>query len=155
MTSPRAEGVTRTLEVDHRALDALLLESERLARAASFAEAREQFAAFASRLIRHIEVEEEVLFPAIEQMELALRGPTSVMRAEHEELRALLEQVAGELAAEAVGWTAALLRLKQMLLVHDTKEERVLYPMADAAAQKAGRGGALAERLGAALAASR
>ncbi len=75
----------------------------------------------------------------------------SVMRAEHREIRTLLDQTAGELAATTGSWATSLQRLKELLLAHNTKEERVLYPMADAAARRMGSSGPLGEQLRAVL----
>ncbi len=69
------------------------------------------------------------------------------MRAEHQEMRAMLEHIGRELTAGTAGWATSFRRLKEILLTHNTKEERVLYPMANALAQKTGRNSALAERL--------
>jgi iron-sulfur cluster repair protein YtfE (RIC family) len=44
-----------------------------------------------------------------------------------------------------------VLRLKETLMSHNTKEERMLYPISDEAARGAGRSSALAERLREAL----
>lgn len=146
------ESTTRCLEVDHRHLDAKLLESEHAAGDGKFSEARELFAAFASDLLRHIDAEEGVLFPELEEMEPGAMGPTSVMRAEHKELRVLLEDIGASLTTGASDWRPAILRLKEILLTHNTKEERMLYPMADGAARSSGRSGALAQRLRSAFA---
>ncbi len=142
---------TRCLEHDHRRLDAILGDAERAAQRADVEGARKNFAAFAAGLARHIDVEEGVLFPELEGMHPGARGPTSVMRGEHRELRALLGTIERELAAAGPGWGPALGRLKELLGAHDTKEERVLYPMADAAASRAGRSEWLAEALLSAL----
>ena len=146
-----AESATQCLEVDHRHLDAKLLEFEQAAGDGDSYDARTRFAAFASGLIRHIDAEEGVLFPELEEMEPGAMGPTSVMRAEHEELRVLLEHIGAHLASATTGWQAPIRRLKETLLTHNTKEERKLYPMSDAAAWSAKRSGALAERLHAAI----
>lgn len=151
MKAPSVQSVTHCLEVDHRALDATLLETEKAARAGSFADARGHFAAFASGLAVHIDAEERVLFPEIEKIQPATRGPTSVMRAEHDELRAILPRIGDALASATDGWATSLRQLKELLLTHNTKEERVLYPMADVAARSAGRSGILAERIHATL----
>jgi hemerythrin-like domain-containing protein len=151
MNSPSVQAATHCLEVDHRALDAVLLEAEKAARAGSFPDARRQFAAFASGLVRHIEAEESVLFPEIEEVHPATRGPTAVMRAEHHELRALVGEIGEALETPTDGWATSFRRLKELLLAHNAKEERVLYPMADAALQSGGRSGPVANRLSATL----
>lgn len=151
MTSRLAGSAAQCLENDHRTIDATLLEAETAARAGRFPDAGSHFAAFASRLTRHIEVEEQVLFPEVEGLVPAARGPTSVMRAEHRELADVIDRIGGELAAASPDWGTAFARLKETLVAHNVKEERVLYPMADAAAQAAGRGEALAEHVRAGL----
>jgi iron-sulfur cluster repair protein YtfE (RIC family) len=150
MNSPNGHA-TRCLETDHRALDAITLEVEHDAREGRFAQARERFARFASGLLRHIDAEEKVLFPRLLEMEEGAIGPISVMKVEHQEFRELLELVAAQLAASADAWKDSLWQLKQGLLAHNMKEERVLYPMADEAARLDGHGAELAEALEGAL----
>ncbi|MFB6216274.1 MAG: hemerythrin domain-containing protein, partial [Candidatus Aenigmatarchaeota archaeon] len=57
-------------------------------------EARETFNRLQSGLIRHIEWEEEVLFPIFEWKSAISRGgPTEAMRTEHEQIKDLLERM--------------------------------------------------------------
>ncbi len=146
---------TRCLEVDHRELDGILLQVEQAATAGNFREAKERFARFHAGLLRHIEAEEELLFPMLLDADPRAAGPVSVMRFEHQEFRDLLAALASQLEASAAHWRDTLWRLKQGLVAHNTKEERMLYPMADEAAQSEGRSGQLAEALRAALDGSR
>jgi regulator of cell morphogenesis and NO signaling len=148
------EPATKCLDVDHRRLDAILHEAEEAASAAGFERARELFATFASGLERHIEAEENILFPELEEMEPGAAGPTAVMHAEHEEIRALLERIGADFASKSSTWRTPFQRLGEVLSAHNMKEERILYPMADAASRDAGRDAALAERLRAALSAA-
>ena len=55
-----ARNVSEQLGGDHRRLDAIMKEVERLVEAAAFPEAAARFAEFACGLDRHIEVEEQV-----------------------------------------------------------------------------------------------
>jgi iron-sulfur cluster repair protein YtfE (RIC family) len=142
---------TQCLEVDHVELDVLLREAEQAAGAGRFAEAGQHFARFSSGLLRHIEAEENVLFPALRAADGRTVGPISVMRFEHEEFRELLATIAAELLASAETWRDSVWRLKQELIAHNTKEERVLYPMADEAALSEGCSAAWADKLRAAL----
>jgi iron-sulfur cluster repair protein YtfE (RIC family) len=146
------EPATRCLEVDHRDLDATLLAAQDAASSGCFADAHWLFTRFAAGLTRHIGAEESVLFPELEALDERAKGPILVMHADHRELRELMDRIEGELAAARSGWKSSTLRLKQLLLTHNTREERVLYPMSDAAARRAGRARALAERLRGALA---
>ncbi|MCC6132437.1 MAG: hemerythrin domain-containing protein, partial [Acidobacteria bacterium] len=133
--SPRS--VTEYLERDHRRLDAIIPEVERLAGERSFPEAGERFAEFVCGLGRHIDAEEQVLFPAFEQITgMTQGGPTYVMRAEHVDIRRLMGEVSAALAtADASGAERSIRGLLETLGLHNIKEERMLYPMADQAAR--------------------
>ena len=128
-------SVTEYLTRDHRRLDAIVSEVEGLASAGAFGDAETRFAEFTRGLGRHIDAEEEILFPAFEQVTgIVGGGPTFVMRKEHVEIRRLMNQVAGALAAADAGATQASLReLTDVLANHNMKEERILYPMTDRA----------------------
>jgi len=76
-------SATRCLEVDHRKLDVILDEVERAAAAGRFPQAHEQFVRFAVGLLRHIDAEENVLFPQLTEADEGATGPISVMRLEH------------------------------------------------------------------------
>jgi hypothetical protein len=73
------------------------------------------------------------------------------MQFEHEEFRRLLERIASHLASASEPWRDAVRRLKEGLIAHNLKEERILYPMGDQAALRAGTSEALAESLRVAL----
>jgi iron-sulfur cluster repair protein YtfE (RIC family) len=147
----RDGNATRCLETDHRHLDALLLEVEQAASAGRFPEAREHLSRLAAGLIRHIDAEETLLFPQLVKAEPGATGPVSVMRFEHQEFRDLLERMVSQLAPSSERWRDTLRLLKKALVVHNTKEERVLYPLADELARRLGSSADLAERLRAAL----
>lgn len=131
-----ARTVTEYLEGDHQRLDAIVVEVRGLVRTHSFPDARARFAEFACGLGRHIDLEEQVLFPMFEQMTgMADDGPTFVMRGEHVEIRRLMHEAAGALqAADAARAEDSLNSLVDTLAAHNLKEERVLYPMTDLAA---------------------
>jgi len=97
-------------------------------------EAAERFRAFEAAMRRHFAMEEEVLFPALEDATGMRSGPTVVMRAEHAQMRAVLDQMAyaanlGELADVLDHGDTLLMIIQQ----HNVKEENILYPMADRA----------------------
>lgn len=129
------ETVTGLLQGDHERLDAIVGDVQRRASEGAFADARERFADFASGLRRHIEVEEQLLFPTFEAATgMKGRGPTAVMRVEHVEIRRLLDEVTAALeAADAAALRSSAAALTGLLGAHNEKEERVLYPMADQA----------------------
>ena len=82
---------------------------------------------------RHLAMEEEVLFPAFEASSgMGQSGPTVVMRMEHEQMRALLDQIGFNIEE---GDTDEALDLGDTLHLliqhHNVKEEGMLYPMAE------------------------
>lgn len=115
------------LERHHRRLDDMLEDVELMADAQSWKQGKRRFDEFRREMEEHIRLEEEIMFPAFERDPAMARGPTVVMRAEHQAIRGLLDQVEDALADERpVGRTSA--ELKAQLGAHNFKEERVLYP---------------------------
>lgn len=134
-TSSASDSVTSLLEADHERLDGILAEVKQHVGAASHQQAAERFAAFREGLERHIVLEEEVLFPLLEKSTgVADAGPTAVMRTEHREIRSLLGEVDSLLGGRIEGDTlATMAALTGILVAHNGKEERILYPMTDRA----------------------
>lgn len=79
--------------------------------------------------------EEAVLFPAMESYGVsAAHGPTAVMRAEHDEGRALVRRMAQVCEAEGEPWKELRdpgLAFVSLLRAHIGKEDRILFPMAE------------------------
>ena len=118
---------------DHRACDTVWAELESALDADNEALARTLWPEFDKALRRHFDMEEEVLFPALEQATgMPGMGPTQVMRQEHAQMRTVLDQMAEEVAAgnlqDLLDHGDTLLMLIQQ---HNIKEENILYPMAD------------------------
>lgn len=84
-------------------------------------------------LRRHIYLEEEFLFPPLR--EAGPMAPVLVMLREHGQMWATLDELEHELAVGAHDGPALALchRLTVQLQHHNLKEERILYPEADAA----------------------
>lgn len=103
--------------------------------AGNLRDARESFAAFDQGLRRHIAIEEEMLFPTIEQVGGLRRdfGPTAVMTAEHRSIRALLARLETLFQddGDPHARSGTMSELFALLESRDAKEEMVLYPMAD------------------------
>ncbi|MFA9461938.1 hemerythrin domain-containing protein [Thiohalorhabdus methylotrophus] len=126
------ETITAFFQDDHRRLDGLF-EAYQDARALGIPEPLDRFDAFAEGLRRHIGWEEERLFPVFEaHMGMQMAGPTAVMRREHREIEAVLDEIRRALAD---GWVGNLAepeeRLRELLSSHNGKEEQVLYPAID------------------------
>ncbi|MEB2345414.1 MAG: hemerythrin domain-containing protein [Deltaproteobacteria bacterium] len=133
------ETVTDLFGRDHRRLDALLADAKRALAAGEPARATPLFTAFREGLERHIVAEEEILFPAFEELTGVTAGPTRVMCAEHVDIRKLLGEIASRLEQGSEGgYTTPLASLTALLYAHNGKEERILYPATDRAASSAG-----------------
>ncbi len=115
---------------DHRDCDSAWAAVEQAVE--TNAGAAEAFQHFDRAMQRHLGMEEEVLFPALEQATGMQGGPTMVMRQEHKQMRAVLDQMRG--AAEAGEFDALLDHGDTLLMLiqqHNMKEEGMLYPLAE------------------------
>ncbi len=125
-------NVTEFLESDHKRLDAIFSDVERLLAAGSLPESARRFAEGACGLNWHIDAEERVLFPAFEGATGNTSGPTAVMRAEHVEIRRLIDAVRAAMnLSDADRSRKAIRRLAEVLSEHNAKEEQILDPMTD------------------------
>lgn len=117
---------------DHHHCDELFAAAEQAVEAEQWPQAGEAHQRFVDGMERHLQAEEELLFPAFEQASGMSEGPTSVMRHEHEQMRDLFRQMGEALAAQSgddyLGASETLLILMQQ---HNAKEEQILYPMLD------------------------
>jgi hemerythrin-like domain-containing protein len=117
----------------HTVCDDLFAKAENAA--GDWKRAGTELAAFRNALLEHIAMEEEVLFPAFEaETGMTQGGPSATMRAEHVQMRALLDDLA-EAAARRdeqryLGVADTLLVLLQQ---HNMKEESMMYPMIESA----------------------
>lgn len=130
--TPPSAGPRAFFTDDHRACDALWAAVEVAVDRGDHAAARAAFARFDAATRRHLDMEEQVLFPELERATGMTMGPTQVMRAEHAQMRGLLDQMArvADVDVDAlVEHGDTLLMLTQQ---HNLKEEGILYPMAQA-----------------------
>ncbi len=94
--------------------------------------AASDFAAFRGMLEHHLGMEEQVMFPALEQAMGHSGGPTGVMRAEHVHMRDLVQGMADAIAARSGDdFFNHADTLRMLMRQHNLKEEGILYPMAD------------------------
>lgn len=138
--APGARGVAGYLQTDHVRLDAFIAELEGRLDVGDLTAARPLFDDLACGLERHMQVEEQVLFPAFERVTGMRGGPVPVMHQEHVQLRALLGGISDALAAADVDTAGgALDEAVELLRQHNTKEEHIIYPRTDQALDEGGR----------------
>lgn len=131
----RPRDVEDCLGEDHRRLGRIFAEVERQVAAHAFAVAAERIPEFVCGMIRHIEIEERILFPEFEDVTGGEYGPTDALRADHFEIRRLLAILDWEArVADAEGIARTLAKLRGILVEHHLKEEQTLYPMVDGGA---------------------
>lgn len=118
------------LTAQHRLCDADFALTEQAVRHGNWAQARAVFHIFQTAMLQHFALEEGSLFPAFEAASGSRMGPTVVMRNEHSQMRALMQDMmqllAMEQASDYLGCADTLLILMQQ---HNMKEENILYPM--------------------------
>ena len=120
------------LSADHHRCDELFAEAEAAVGRRDWAVGTVKFQAFRAAMLRHLDMEESVLFPAFEARMGHAGGPTRVMCNEHAQMRELLGSMADSVTAaddeDYAGLAETLLWLMQQ---HNVKEEQILYPMSD------------------------
>jgi hemerythrin-like domain-containing protein len=128
------ETITTLLSKQHQVCDVLFAQAEQAVAAQNWTLAVIHFNAFHDATADHFSREEQVLFPAFENITGNSQGATSVMRFEHTHLRDLFEQMKSALnqqdSDEYLGLSESFLMLIRQ---HNAKEEQMLYPMADRA----------------------
>lgn len=131
MANP-SDGLITFFSDDHRECDELWAAVEGAVTKADKAKAAALWSEFSKRLLKHLTMEEEVLFPAFEAKTGMKGGPTAVMRSEHVQMRGVLAEMERRVAS---GDLDGLLDQGDTLLMliqqHNAKEEGMLYPMAE------------------------
>lgn len=118
---------------DHKSCDGIFAGAEESAAGGDWPQAESGFARFCRTMERHFAMEEGILFPAFEdETGMHGAGPTEIMRSEHAQIRSLIDEMKGAVAArdkeQYLGLSETLLVLMQQ---HNLKEEGMLYPMMD------------------------
>jgi len=129
--APRCDTISSYLTWDHGLIDESLSGLTTMIEDGEWERALGHLEEVDQRLRRHIAIEEEIVFPAFERR-FGARGPTAVMRAEHDQVTRLLDRMRetmkrrdGPLFADAHG------RLLAVLQSHNAKEESMVYPAID------------------------
>lgn len=125
------KSISEFMEQDHNRLDDLFNNFKEL-KIPDENKAKEIFAEFKSDLEKHINWEEEFLFPLFERKTgMFNSGPTAVMKIEHKNIKALLRQISERLISGSMQTDELDKTLVTFLSNHNQKEENILYPMID------------------------
>jgi uncharacterized protein (DUF2249 family) len=131
---PKGAGrreVTEALAWDHHRLAGLQERAFAAREAGDYTEAEGLFRLFAHGFRRHIGFEEHLLFPEFEARGGLPQGPgtAAVMRSEHREIEALVDQIETQIADPDAGGVVLEARqaLQHVLHEHNLREERFLY----------------------------
>ncbi|HWV38565.1 MAG TPA: hemerythrin domain-containing protein [Vulgatibacter sp.] len=128
------ETIHDYMKADHERCDASFERAAGAARTGNLPTLAREFAAFLRRISVHIQAEERLLFPAIEERTGMSGGPTKVMNGEHRVMEALFERMqAAATGGDCDAYLRASEQVMQILAEHNQKEERMLYPMLDEA----------------------
>lgn len=125
-------SIPEFMTTKHRECDDIFTDAEAAVAKGNWPLALEKWQSFALELTKHFSQEEDTLFPKFEQATGMTAGPTQVMRMEHQQMRALVQDLDNALAAqdkdEYLGLSETLMVMMQQ---HNMKEEMMLYPMLD------------------------
>ena len=117
---------------DHRECDNLYAPLEEAIGKGDFEKALELFIPFKNAMLRHFAMEEEVLFPKMEEFMGSGEGPIYVMKMEHNQIRSIINQLGEAIEAKnkskALGLGETFMIMTQQ---HNMKEEQILYNMAE------------------------
>jgi regulator of cell morphogenesis and NO signaling len=125
-------GVTEYLAWDHDGQEDALLAARDAADEGRPADAAGHFDGYRRRLLRHMRLEEEILFPLVESLVPRVARDVVEMRLEHGHVQRHLAQAAAAVeAGDLAGFRAAFEALGLILMAHEAREERIVYPILD------------------------
>jgi hemerythrin-like domain-containing protein len=126
------DSIATFMTDDHQRCDHLLAACEQAVPGGDWNRLAEQATELSKALIGHFDMEEQVLFPELVAVSPWASGPTGMMTMEHGQMRALVEELneaVGEQDADACRGILETLHL--VIQQHNSKEEGILYPMAE------------------------
>ena len=117
---------------DHRECDNLYAPLEEAISKGDFEKALELYTPFKEAMLIHFAMEEEKLFPKMEEFIGSGEGPIYVMKMEHNQIRSIINQLGEAINSKnqqkALGLGETFMIMTQQ---HNMKEEQILYTMAD------------------------
>ena len=124
--------ITDFLGEDHQRFDALFNQLELSISGRHWDCADDDLQRFEHAIERHIAMEETVLFPIFENETTSGSNPTSMMRAEHQNIRGVVGRMATAIARQdAIDFFDRADTMRIIMHQHKVKEETILYPMSD------------------------
>jgi iron-sulfur cluster repair protein YtfE (RIC family) len=116
---------------DHLDLEHLPNDCATSAKAEQWADAARLFGRLLDRLKGHMRLEEEVLFPAYEQLPGAPKEPTRSLRNDHDAMVRWCRDLHFSVQSQdSPAFLGAIESLRELLVWHDEKEEQLFLPMA-------------------------
>lgn len=132
---PEPRSVYAYLAWDHDRVDDLLARARNDVDARRWEDAGERFGAFRLGLLRHVGIEDDILFPSFVGAAAAPDDdPTQSLRDEHTEIKDAIEgmrQAVASHSGDAFEWHYA--NLLGVMVEHNMKEENDVYPRTDRA----------------------
>ncbi len=117
---------------DHRECDNLYAPLEEAINKEDWDKALELYVPFKEAMLRHFAMEEDVLFPKMEEFIGGGEGPIYVMKMEHSQIKSIInslgEAIEAKDKAKALGYGETFMIMTQQ---HNMKEEQILYTMAE------------------------
>ncbi len=124
--------ISKFLKRDHDQLNGVFREFQKGKEEKDFVKARGYFIRFKHGLLRHMELEEQVLFTFYEERSgKAEMGLTSVIRQEHNRLRQIIHIIHGKILEDNFEIDEEEKEFILILESHHIKEEESLYPAID------------------------
>ena len=126
------QGVTEYLAWDHDGQEDDLLAARDAVDVGQLADALRHFDAYRRRLLRHMRLEELILFPLIQSLVPRIARDVVEMRHEHVHVQHQLGEARQAIdAGDVDGFRRAFDALGLILLAHEAREERIVYPILD------------------------
>ena len=118
-------SIQQYLKDDHRKCDELFADMEKSVNS------KDKYFQFKKSMEHHFCMEEEILFPAMVKVTGSEMGPISVMKMEHEQMRNLFQRMDASIESDPDDFLGLSETLIILIQQHNSKEEMVLYPMAE------------------------
>ncbi|WP_242470889.1 hemerythrin domain-containing protein [Thiocystis violacea] len=129
-----ASIITDAFTQDHHACDHRLAAAEACVGRGDWSDIGTAAEALVSAMNRHFDAEEQTLFPRLAEIYRVAANPIEVMLSEHAQMRVLFEDLTEAVGRQDRDTCLGILETLHFLTQqHNSKEECVLYPMADGA----------------------